>query len=113
RSGFFLTGAPRRRQPFCCVRHLADTRWVLASEHFGVEQSGKDEWFDTILDVDTELFVDPFLVFKETDGFWADAHDLLIAHFNRAFMLVAEGNCDPNTLAYRKALRLLAFKEPR
>jgi hypothetical protein len=63
---------------------------VLASTHFGIERSRKDDWFDTILDVDTELFVDPFLVFKETDGFWTDAHDLLIAHFNRAFLLVAQ-----------------------
>jgi hypothetical protein len=95
------------------VRDPANTGCVLASTQFGIKRSSKDDWFDTILDVDTELFVDPFLVFKETDGFWADAHDLLIAHFNLAFLLVAQGNCDPKTLAYRKALRLLAFKEPR
>jgi hypothetical protein len=65
------------------------------------------------LDVDTELFVDPFLVFKEQAGRWADAHDKLIAHFNRAFVLVAEGNCNPQTLAYRKAVDVLVCREPR
>ena len=85
---------------------------MLASIHFGITRTGDDDWFDTILDVDTELFVDPFLVFKELEGFWADAHDALIAHFNRAFILIAEGNRDPTTLAYKKALSLLEFKEP-
>jgi hypothetical protein len=86
---------------------------MLASSHFGLTRSGDDDWFDTILDVDTELFVDPFLIFKETDALWADGHAQLIAHFNRAFLLVAEANRNPNALAYRKALRLLEFREPR
>lgn len=86
---------------------------MLASAHFGITRTAADDWFDTILDVDTELFVDPFLIFKEEKGFWADAHDRLIEHFNRAFLLIAEGNRDPKTLPYRKALRLLEFKEPK
>ena len=85
---------------------------MLASAHFDIARSDSDDWFDTILDVDTELFVDPFLVFKET-GLWGDAHDQLIAHFNRAFILIAEGDRNPQSLAYRKALGLLEFKEPR
>jgi hypothetical protein len=85
---------------------------MLASTYFQIERRKKDDWFDTILTVDTELFVDPFLIFKESDGFWADAHGLLIAHFNRAFLLVAQGNRDPKTLAYKKALDLLRFTEP-
>jgi len=86
---------------------------MLATPHFGIARTGQDDWFDTILDVDTELFVDPFLVFKETAGFWADAHSRLIEHFNHAFLLVAQGNRDPRTLAYKKALALLEFREPK
>jgi len=85
---------------------------MLASSHFNIKRTEDDDWFDTILDVDTELFVDPFLVLKESSGFWADAHDTLIAHFNSAFLLVAQGNRDPKTIAYRKALALLKFTEP-
>jgi hypothetical protein len=80
---------------------------VLASVHFDVARTDEDDWFDTILDVDTRLFVDPFLVFKEEKGRWASAHEKLIAHFNRAFLLIAEGNLDPKNLAYQKALDLL------
>jgi hypothetical protein len=86
---------------------------VLASVAFGVTRSAEDDWFDTILDVDTKLFVDPFLVFKETTGRWAGAHEAIVRHFDRAFMLVAEGNLDRSTLAYQKAVDLLVAREPR
>src|ERR1044072_8353874 len=85
---------------------------MLASSHFGINRTGAEVWFDATLDVDTELFVDPFAVFKETAGWWADAHDQMIQHFNRAFILIAEGNRNPQSLAYKKALALLEFKEP-
>lgn len=85
---------------------------MLATEYFGISRGEEDDWFDTILDVDTELFVDPFLIFKEEDRFWKDSHSRLISHFETAFMLIAEGNRNPRTLAYRKALALLEFKEP-
>ena len=38
---------------------------MLASAHFNIKRIGTDDWFDPILDADTELFVDPFLVFKD------------------------------------------------
>jgi hypothetical protein len=85
---------------------------MLASAHFGLTRTSDDDWFDTILDVDTELFVDPFLVFKDDDAFWRDAHDALISHFNSAFMLIAQGNRQPTSLPYSKAVDLLIFKEP-
>ena len=80
---------------------------MLASDCFGIKRTGQDDWFDTILDVDTELFVDPFLIFKEEGGPWKDGHHKLIAHFNRAFLLIAEANCNPSSLAYGKAVELL------
>lgn len=86
---------------------------MLASVHFGIRRTTLDDWFDPILDADTELFVDPFLVFKEPPGFWSGAHASLINHFNRAFMMIAEGSLNPATLAYKKALALLVFKEPK
>ncbi len=85
---------------------------MLASVHFGLTRTPQDDWFDTILDVDTELFVDPFLVFKDTDPFWAGAHSTLIAHFESAFLLVAEGKQKPTSIPYQKAVGLLLFREP-
>jgi hypothetical protein len=86
---------------------------MLASEHFGIKRTASDDWFDPILDADTELFVDPFLVFKEKRGFWRDAHSRLIAHFDLAFLMIAKGNLASDSLSYKKALRLLVFREPR
>lgn len=86
---------------------------MLASHHFGIKRTNKDDWFDTILDADTELFVDPFLIFQESGKPWGDAHDRIIEHFNHAFMLIAKGNRKPESLAYKKALDLLIFTEPQ
>jgi hypothetical protein len=52
---------------------------VLLSELFPGKTDGGD-WFDVLLDSDTRLFVDPFLIHKETEGRWAGALDELIAH---------------------------------
>ena len=86
---------------------------MLVSSHFGIARRSEDDWFDAILDADTELFLDPFFVFKESEGFWAGAHDEIIRHFDRAFLLIAEGNRNPQSLQYRKALHLLMFREPK
>ena len=86
---------------------------MLASSHFKIKPTTEDDWFDPILNADTELFVDPFLIFKDQGEFWQEAHSKIIGHFDRAFQLIAEGNLNPQTLAYRKALDLLLFTEPR
>lgn len=83
------------------------------SDYFSIERSSKDDWFDPILDTDTRLFVDPFLIFQDKDPAWGDAHDELIAHFDRCFKLLAQGNLRPETVPYKKALALLRFPEPR
>lgn len=85
---------------------------LLASRAFGIGRSEEDDWFDTIVDVDTELFIDPFLVFKDTSATWTGSHDVIIQHFNRAFLLVAQGNLEPRSPGYRKAVDALIFHEP-
>lgn len=86
---------------------------MLFSEHFQIARGDSDDWFDPILDDDTKVFVDPFLIFKEQLGFWADAHSRIINHFNLCFHLIAEGHLNPASVKYRKAVDLLAFTEPR
>jgi hypothetical protein len=83
------------------------------SDFFKIKRGAEDDWFDPILDTDTKLFVDPFLIFQDDHQDWAGAHDELIAHFDRCFQLIAQGNRDPKTVPYRKALALLRFPEPR
>ena len=86
---------------------------MLASTHFRIARGPADDWFDAILNADTKLFIDPFLVFKAQAAPWANTHDTIIRHFERAFLLIAESNNNRESLAYQKALRLLTFAEPK
>ncbi len=86
---------------------------MLASRYFKITRGPGDDWFDTILNADTKLFVDPFLVFKDKSTLWQAAYQNVIKHFDRAFLLIAQGNQKPESLAYQKALHLLGFPEPR
>jgi hypothetical protein len=86
---------------------------MLFSDAFNIQRARRDDWFDPILDTDTPIFIDPFLIFKEQGHAWHAAHDELIGHFDRCFHLIAQGNRNPNSVPYKKALRLLTFPEPK
>jgi hypothetical protein len=81
------------------------------SEAFGVEPDG--DWFDPLLTVDTQLFIDPFRIFVDTEPEWTHAHDRLIDFFNDVLSLVAKSGFKPSSAHWRKAERLLLFPEPR
>jgi hypothetical protein len=83
------------------------------SQHFSIKRKKGDDWFDPVLDTDTSLFVDPFLIFSDTSAAWAGAHDELIGFFNSCFTLIAESNGNQNSVSYRKGIALLHFPEPR
>jgi hypothetical protein len=85
---------------------------MLFSEHFGLTRRSRDDWFDAILDADTELFVDPLLIYKDPARQWAGVHDELIAHFDRCFELIARSARNPQSPYYRRALGMLQFAEP-
>ncbi len=40
---------------------------MLFSELYSVIKSQDEIWFDPILDVDTKLFIDPFLLFSSSE----------------------------------------------
>jgi hypothetical protein len=82
------------------------------SDAHGIEAKKADDWFDPVLDRDTALFVDPFLIFQDTRQAWSGVHGELVAYFNSCFQLIAEGNMNPRSVQYRKALGLLRFPEP-
>lgn len=88
-------------------------RFMLASEAFQIKIGTADDWFDPILDTDTRLFVDPFLIFKDKSDFWVDAHKTLIGHFNACFTLIAASGGNRQSPSYKKALSLLTFPEPK
>jgi hypothetical protein len=82
------------------------------SELFGLTRVEEDDWFDVILTADTQLFVDPFAIYADTDDRWAGAHDHLIGFFDAVFGLVARGQMQVDSPHRRKAARLLTFPEP-
>lgn len=83
------------------------------SEQFNITKTADDDWLDIILDIDTKLWIDPFLIFKETDSEWSEAHAQIIQHFQTCFELLVQGRMQERTLPYQKALTLLTFREPR
>ena len=86
---------------------------MLFSKEFGVSATADDDWFDVILNTDTRLFVDPFLIFKEpSQSCWHTCHEKIIKHFDLCFKLIVQGNLNPNSTAFKKALDLLSFPEP-
>lgn len=82
------------------------------SECYEVDVDDEADWFDPILDTDTRLFVDPFLIFKESEGPWATAHEELIGYFDRAFTLLSGHEDSPRSLQYKRVVALMAFHEP-
>jgi hypothetical protein len=85
---------------------------VLFSDAFKIDRTAADDWFDPILDSDTELFVDPFLIFKSSSSHWSRAHNGLVEHFNRIFFLLARTGGNNRSPYLGKALGLLLFPEP-
>lgn len=85
---------------------------MFFSEHYSILRTSADDWFDPILDLDTPLFIDPFLVFKDREARWRGAHGSIVAHFQQAFELLARAGCDPHSQHFRAAVRTLQFPEP-
>lgn len=84
------------------------------TEVFGLEACAAEvDWFDPLMEVDTGLFVDPFLIYREADGHWAGAADEIARHFERAFQILAGHHDNRRSLQYRKTVELMLFPEPR
>ncbi|GIG59264.1 hypothetical protein Lfu02_36360 [Longispora fulva] len=82
------------------------------STHTGVIPGNGDDWFDPVLTEDTPLYVDPFLVFEETQGLFAEAHKQVVAFFAMCRDLI-RADAGRHGRAWDKAVRLLTFPEPK
>lgn len=83
------------------------------SEAFSIVLTDDDDWFDPLLEMDTRLFVDPFLLYKESTGFWSDSGDRMADHFQKGFELLAGHHTNPRSLQYQKTVELMMFPEPK
>ncbi|MEU5243429.1 hypothetical protein AB0G81_04815 [Streptomyces asoensis] len=82
------------------------------SEVFSVPTNSDDDWFDAFLPADTNLFIDPFLIWEEKTGHWAGAHEHLIDFFEMVFDLVKESGGNEQSNTWKQAQKLLMFPEP-
>lgn len=79
---------------------------------FGVNRTVADDWFDPKLHTDTDLFVDPFLMFEEDAPPWNLVHDRLIEFFNTALEHVAKAGTNRGSVEWTRAAAMLSFPEP-
>ncbi|MEU3568708.1 hypothetical protein AB0E96_09810 [Kitasatospora sp. NPDC036755] len=82
------------------------------SETFGVVRSEEDDWFDPLLLADTNLCVDPFLIYDDQEEFWAHSHDDMIDFFAMVLALVKGSKGNEKSPSWSKAKSLLLFPEP-
>ena len=64
------------------------------SEHFKLGDVRGEEWFDPILSFDTQLFIDPFLIYDNEQGVFVGSHKEIITLFDHVFHLVAQSGGD-------------------
>lgn len=81
------------------------------SEHYSITKGADDDWFDPVLNIDTKLFIDPFLIYSSETGNFVGSHDEVISFFNKVFMLLATSRGNPKTVPWKKAENLLKIHE--
>lgn len=87
---------------------------MLFSEVFNIPAAtvAAEGWFDPILDEDTLLFIDPFLVHKSKLPLFLGAQDEIVSFFERVFRLAA-GIKSPSGPDFETLAELLEFPEVR
>lgn len=82
------------------------------SDAFGIIPNDDDDWFDTNLDIDSNLCVDPFLIYQDDSDEWGRAHDHILSFFAMVFDCVRQARGNRDSLPWRVAKNLLLFPEP-
>jgi hypothetical protein len=88
-----------------------DESAVKFSQEFNVVRTPDDDWFDSVLTVDTRLFLDPFLIYAQPFDPFQQAHSKMVVYFNSAFKLVAESQGNAAHPSWIRAVDLLMFPE--
>ena len=58
------------------------------TEQHQIERPSDADWFDLNVEMDSPLYVDPFLLFDDPDSRWAAAHDEIIDFFDATIALL-------------------------
>ncbi|XHR85392.1 MAG: hypothetical protein ACFKPT_14440 [Gloeotrichia echinulata GP01] len=79
------------------------------SQHYKIDLTGDEDWFDPRMSLDTSLYIDPFMVFKSKHSLFANAKDKFFDFFKAVFELAHEAIS--SKLAYQKLEIILKFPE--
>ena len=82
------------------------------SEQFNIARGNDDDWYDLLLNQDTPLYVDPFLVFDDADSRWKDARKDVMDFYEHVLRLVLLSNGNYNSPAWAAANQLIRCPEP-
>jgi hypothetical protein len=83
------------------------------TEQHQVERPGEADWFDLNVEMDSPLYVDPFLVFADTGADWSSAHDEVVDFFDAVLVMLRLADGHRDSLHWQKAERFLLFPEPK
>lgn len=83
------------------------------TEQHQVERPDEADWFDVNVEMDSPLYVDPFLLFDDTDSHWIGAHDEIVRFFDATLDLLKRADGRPDSMHWAKAQQFLQFPEPK
>lgn len=83
------------------------------SVQHNLERRENADWFDLNVEMDSPLYVDPFLIFDDVDPHWAAAHDEIIDFFDVTLALLGRADGHRSSMHWVKAQRFLLFPEPK
>jgi hypothetical protein len=84
---------------------------MLFSDAFGIQRTDQDDWFDPLLNLDTKLFIDPFLLYDHEAGEFVGSHAEVIRFFNHVLTLIARSGGNQSSASWRQAASLLRLPE--
>ena len=86
---------------------------MLFSDCFNIQKNGQEDWFDPILDDDTLLFVDPFLIYLDNSTSFNGSYQKIMEYFGKLFEEAAITPFNVNSPRFKVLLSKAVFKEPK
>ncbi len=86
---------------------------MLFSEKFNITTTNQDDWFDPILYIDTQLFIDPCLVFDAKDKIFKNAKERVVQYFQEIFEIAALSSRSKKDERHKLLLKNLLFPEAK
>lgn len=83
------------------------------TEQHEIERPEDADWFDLNVEMDSPIYVDPFLIFEDADPFWSAGHDEIIDFFDAVLVLLTKADGNRESMHWKKAERFLQFPEPK